>query len=150
MRVFAHVSTLRVGAFTVRASMRTVGMVIVAYLLSGCATIVSGRTQDIAFHSVPAGADVLLNDGTKTVTPGTLTLKRRGNYMATFTKEPFPARPVEIQSTGNWWVLGNVLIGGFIGIIVDVVTGAAHRLVPDYVMVDMATGSVSTRKDDVP
>ena len=119
-------------------------------LLTGCATIVSGRTQDIAFHSVPAGADVMLNDGAKTVTPGTLTLKRRGNYMATFTKEPFLPRSVEIKSSGNWWVLGNVLIGGLIGIIVDIATGAAHRLVPDYVMVDMATGTVSSEKEDLP
>jgi hypothetical protein len=127
---------------------RTLGVVILAFLVTGCATIVSGRTQDIAFDSVPAGADVMLNDGTKTVTPGTLTLKRRGNYLATFMKDPFPPRPVEIQSATNWWVLGNVLIGGFVGFIVDMATGAAHRLVPDYVMVDMATGTVATGKAD--
>jgi hypothetical protein len=139
-----------VRAMTARGPMMTLGIVILALLLTGCATIVSGRTQDIAFESVPAGVDVMLNDGTKTVTPGTLTLKRRGNYLATFTREPFPPRPVEIQNTTNWWVLGNVLIGGIIGFIVDFATGAVHRLVPDYVMVDMATGTVSTHKQDPP
>jgi hypothetical protein len=114
---------------------------------TGCATIISGRTQDVRFNSIPSGADVTLNNGAKTVTPGMLTLKRRGEYTATFTKESFPDRQVELKDGGNWWVLGNVLFGGLIGIIIDVATGAIHRIVPGDVIMDMANGTAISLDD---
>ena len=113
-------------------------------LSTGCATIISGTTQDIAFSSVPPGANVKLENGAQTVTPGTLTLKRKDTHTAIFTKENFPERQTEVKPdrTGNWWVLGNILFGGFIGIIVDVASGAQHHLAPEHVIMDMETGVV--------
>jgi len=113
-------------------------------LSTGCATIISGTTQDIAFSSVPPGANVKLDNGAQTVTPGKLTLKRNETHTATFTKESYPDRQTQVKPdrTGNWWVLGNILFGGFIGIIVDVASGAQHHLAPEHVIMDMNTGVV--------
>jgi hypothetical protein len=38
---------------------RTLGVISLAFLLTGCATIVSGRTQDIAFDSVPVAMSTM-------------------------------------------------------------------------------------------
>jgi hypothetical protein len=104
--------------------------VAIGTLLTGCATIISGTTQDIEFSSLPPGANVKLNDGAQTVTPGKLTLKRKENYTALFTKDGFPERQAEVKrdGVGNWWVLGNILFGGLIGIVIDIVSGAQHHL----------------------
>ena len=118
--------------------------VAVGALLTGCATIISGTTQDIEFSSVPTGANVKLNDGAQTVTPGKLTLKRKENYTALFTKDGYPERQAEVKRDrmGNWWVLGNILFGGLIGIVIDIVSGAQHHLVPEHLIMDMSTGVV--------
>jgi uncharacterized protein YceK len=123
---------------------RTALLGMLLLLSSGCATIISGTTQDIAFSSVPTKANVKLNDGAQTVTPGKLTLKRKEHYTATFTKESFPDRQAEIKPDrmGNWWVLGNILFGGIIGIVVDIISGAQHHLAPEHVIMDMTTGAL--------
>jgi hypothetical protein len=36
-------------------------------------------------------------------------------------------------------MLGNILLGGFIGIIIDVASGAQHHLAPEHVIMDMNT-----------
>src|SRR6266487_3531334 len=76
---------------------QAVACIVFAALCTGCATIISGRTQDVGFNSVPSGADVKLNDGAQMVTPGKLTLKRSERYTATFTKEGFPERQTEVK-----------------------------------------------------
>jgi len=108
---------------------------------SGCATIIHGRSQDVALASTPAGATVKV-DGVQTTTPGTITLKRKEDHDAVFTREGFPDRQVKIESKGSWWMLGNLLFGGIIGLIVDLATGGGYKLVPESIDLDLASGAV--------
>lgn len=112
--------------------------------VSGCATIINGRSQDVALASTPPGADVKV-DGAQTTTPGRVTLKRDQDYKAVFTKEGFPDQSVKLEKKPSWWILGNVLIGGLVGLVIDFVTGGAYKLVPDSVDVDMASGKVKEK-----
>jgi hypothetical protein len=76
-------------------------MVITLSSTSGCATIIPGRSQDVAFASTRSGATVKV-DGVQTATPGTITLPRKQDHDAVFTKEGFPGRSVKIESKGSW------------------------------------------------
>lgn len=49
---------------------------LVGLLLSGCASIISGTTQDLTFNSNPEGAKVYLNGKVVGVTPFTFTAKK--------------------------------------------------------------------------
>jgi hypothetical protein len=107
---------------------------------SGCATIIHGRSQDVDFASTPPGATVKV-DGLQATTPGKVTLKRKKDYDVVFTKKWFPDRPVKIESTGSWWMLGNAFFGGIIGLIIDLSTGGGYKLVPASIDMDFATGT---------
>lgn len=50
-----------------KAAMLSVVLLLPSF--TGCATIINGRTQDVALGSTPAGAVVKLN-GTEATTPG--------------------------------------------------------------------------------
>src|SRR5262245_60518029 len=106
-----------------------------ASLSTGCATIVSGSTQDISVSSVPAGATVTADPGGwKATTPGTLTLKRKdGPYKVTFTLEGHDPYSVWLTTDTNAWLWGNLIIGGIIGLIVDTSTGAYQKLSPEEI-----------------
>ena len=111
--------------------------------LSGCATIFSGSTQPVTLKSVPEGASVKVTDQTGAnihvgVTPVTLTLKRGSGYFkpASYTvsveKDGFKPTQFVVSGTLNGWYLGNILIGGLIGMLaVDPVTGAMYKLAPE-------------------
>lgn len=113
--------------------------------MTGCATIVNGRTQNIPVASTPSGATVKAGD-IQTTTPGSLSLRRGSDQDLVFQKEGFPERPAKLESKTSWWLLGNVLFGGLIGLIVDLSVGSGSKLVPISVDMDMATGVVKEIK----
>src|SRR5690349_2992756 len=107
-------------------------------LFTGCASIVSGRYADVNIDSYPSNAHVLIHDDKgRTVaslnTPGVVSLKRNrkwflpARYTAVIDAPGYQATEVPIRSTINPWILGNVVIGGIPGLVVDNATGAAWR-----------------------
>jgi hypothetical protein len=106
--------------------------------LSGCASIISGRHADVAFDTYPSNAHVVIhdNDGRQVAsldTPGVVSLKRNrryfmpARYTATIMAPGYEPAQVPIRSTINPWILGNIVVGGIPGLIVDNATGAAWQ-----------------------
>ena len=114
--------------------------------LSSCATIVSGPTQDIVINSNPPGANVEVTNkhGMKEAqgtTPLSVELERKGPrpYKVLLRKDGYEDSTALISksSWGNNWVFGNLIFGGLIGILVDVVSGSSETLIPAKVNVQM-------------
>jgi hypothetical protein len=116
-------------------------LVIFLMNVAGCATIVHGQKQDIPLTSSPDGATVKA-DGKEVTTPGQIALRRKSGQDLVFTKEGFPQRSVTLESEPSWWLLGNALFGGIIGLIVDLVGSGGYKLAPESVDMDMATGNI--------
>jgi hypothetical protein len=114
------------------------GSLIALTLTSGCATIVNGRSADVTLQSTPPNAMVTVRDDqgvviAQTTTPGKVTLKRSqkflrpAHYTATFEKPGYEIAEAPIQTKVNPWVLGNIVLGGPLGLGVDAVSGALWR-----------------------
>ncbi|MSR77647.1 MAG: PEGA domain-containing protein [Candidatus Omnitrophica bacterium] len=102
---------------------------------TGCASIVSGKQEDVTIHSEPAGAEVYVDDLKIGTTPMIASLKRKKHHTVKFKKEGYQE---ELRTTGrgfNWWFTGNLILGGIIGIIVDFATGAVYKVKPQEVNV---------------
>ena len=108
------------------------GLLAAGALLSGCASIVNGTSESIAITTPPTtGATCELSNGvgTWTVTsPGAVTVDRsKHDAQITCKKDGFQDASATIPSDFEGWTLGNLLIGGVIGIGVDAATGAMHN-----------------------
>ncbi|GAA3923798.1 hypothetical protein GCM10022406_07500 [Hymenobacter algoricola] len=109
-------------------------------LSSSCATIVSKSVYPVAFSSDPPGASFTITDVNKKevftgTTPTVVPLKSGGEYFQkqvysiAFSKPGFETKTMTITSDLNGWYFGNLLFGGFIGLlIVDPITGAMYRI----------------------
>jgi hypothetical protein len=105
-------------------------------LSTGCASVVSGRKMDVAVNTMPANAHVSIfnKKGERVataVTPAVVELKR-GNgllgpaqYTAVIEKPGYRTAQVPLRRSVNPWILGNVVIGGVPGLVIDPITGAA-------------------------
>mgnify|MGYP001488427562 CR=1 FL=1 len=113
-------------------------LIVTAVHLSGCASIISGRTATMQLDSNPSDAQVVIHDKhgkevLTTHTPATVELKRKdrfiwpARYTASFEKPGYQPQTVPIRSTLNPWVIGNVVFGGPIGLVVDSATGAGWK-----------------------
>ena len=97
-------------------------------LLSSCATIISGSRQSVEITSEPSAAKVYINEIELGQTPFQQHLKRNQEYQLILKLDGFKPYETKLERKFNAWYIGNVLAGGLIGLIVDPITGAIHKL----------------------
>ncbi|WP_298448829.1 PEGA domain-containing protein [uncultured Marinobacter sp.] len=121
----------------------------IAFLSSGCASVVSGTDQNLTFNSEPEDATVTVSGRVLGKTPLTVPVDRGSNQSITFEKEGYKTYTAQLSTTTNPWFFGNIVIGGLLGSTTDGVSGAIHEFSPDQYFVtlkpDTPTG-ISTSK----
>lgn len=105
--------------------------------LTGCASIVNGRSEDVSINTSPSEADCYVG-GTKYRSPAKASLKRKNDYDVKCEKEGYSPATAQIKSKTSGWVWGNIAFGGIIGLVVDVGTGGAYKLRPNELSLALA------------
>lgn len=123
-------------------------------LLQGCATIVSGTKDTIEVTSEPPGAAVRLekNDNEYT-TPASFELTRRSSHTMLVSRDGYHTERVTIGRTLNPWIFGNVIFGGVIGVVIDLVSGATFSPSPGKAHIELAPlgpGETAEIRDWIP
>lgn len=108
-------------------------LLIVALSMTGCATIVNGNKQGIGITSKPTDADCKIDGNLVVKTPTVTELKRSKPHTVICEKQGYEPAGQTITSHVSGWLLGNFLLGGPIGLLVDVISGGAWKLKPESV-----------------
>ena len=115
----------------------TVAVCFLAMLGVNCGSIVHQTTQQVRVTSEPAGAAVTVacgdvNNDPKLVTPAVVTLHRKPKYCGIkLNKDGYAEKELQFGRQMSGWYLGNIIIGGIIGLVVDAANGAMwHRTTP--------------------
>lgn len=126
--------------------MRTIVLALAAVsLLTGCATVTRGMSEQVTFTSEPSGAAVRTSIGLAcSATPCTFDINRKQEFTAVFSmpgyKDQEIAVKTELAGNGAAGFAGNVLIGGVVGMGTDVATGATQDHKPNPVHAIMQKG----------
>jgi hypothetical protein len=104
--------------------------------LPGCATIVNGRTQTVPINTYPGGAHVYVDEQLKGHTPLSVPMKRNEPHTVRLAMSGYPDHRVTLESKADAALIGNAVLGGFIGVAVDAISGAGFRLDPKRVYWD--------------
>jgi hypothetical protein len=118
--------------------------VLAALLLSGCASVTRGTTENISIASTPSGAraDVAGTDAPfSCVTPCVVEVNRSADITVSISKEGYEPQIIpltkDISGGGGAGFAGNILLGGVVGMGVDAATGAAMDQKPNPVVVTL-------------
>lgn len=111
---------------------------IIIILSSGCASIVSGTTQEMSFQSNPDGALVTVNGREIGKTPLVVQLKRGHAKPLTFSKEGYKTVSMQMDRELNPWFWGSIVCGGLYGSTTDGLSGAMHKYAPSQYMVTLS------------
>lgn len=111
---------------------------------SGCATLTTGTTQNMSITTEKdvTGARCELIDSREgkwyiSGTPGSVTVRKGDGPMTiTCTKEGYKPAELLVEEKFAGATLGNVIIGGGIGVIIDAASGSAQKY-PDQVIIWM-------------
>ena len=120
------------------------GAVLAALLLSGCASVTRGTTENISIATTPSGAKADVS-GTEApfscVTPCVVEVNRNADITVSLSKEGFEPQIIpltrEVSGSGGAGFAGNLLLGGVVGMGVDAATGAAMDHKPNPVVVTL-------------
>lgn len=104
--------------------------VLVACCLTGCGTVTRGTTESVSITAEPADAAIRTSLGHSCPqSPCTVEVSRKTKFTAFADKQGYKPGSIyldtRVAGAGAAGVAGNVIVGGVVGIGVDVATGAA-------------------------
>ena len=106
---------------------------VTVWLLSGCATVFKGTSNNVNFSSDPSVAKVYVNGHLMGTTPVKLKLESKKVYHIEFKKEGFETKTFTITNhVGVGWVILDIVLG-LVPVIVDAATGAWYELDQDNI-----------------
>lgn len=119
-------------------------------LLSGCATIVNGRYQNVTMVTQPQGATCVLhnNKGTWVVksTPGTVNVHRSLEDLHISCHLPgYQTGVMTVPSHAKKMLAGNILFGGVVGAAIDSGDGSGFSY-PNQLTMNLITTTASQAK----
>lgn len=123
----------------------TIGM-----LITGCASIMSGTTQQVTFQSSPDGALVKINGKPLGKTPLTMQLDKDKNQTLTVEKEGYKTFTTSMDTRLDSWFWGNVVLGGVFGSTTDSINGAVYEYNQSQYMVTLEPLKVSQMEIKAP
>ena len=123
-------------------------------VLAGCATIISGRKQDVSIFSEPTAANVSIDGFAYGRTPLMVHMDRGKRHTVKIELEGYEPYGATIGRGFNGWFLLNVplmpvMAVGVIGMVIDFGTGAVYSLSPDEIeaSLDRANAKALLRDD---
>jgi hypothetical protein len=106
-------------------------------IMSGCATIITGTSQEMSFQSNPDGATVTVSGRVIGKTPITTSLKKESNQSVIFEKEGYKTQTMQLTTNLEPWFWGNIVLGGLIGSTTDGLSGAVHEYSPSQYFISL-------------
>lgn len=122
-----------------RSAIRAAALAAVTLSLGACASITRGTDEQVTFQSTPQGASVTTSTGLACPsTPCVIVVPRTDQFIATFSKHGYAPQQVAVSTKlsggGAAGLVGNVLVGGIIGVGVDAYNGASQDHDPNPVV----------------
>jgi len=106
-------------------------------LLTGCATMINGTKQTVGIASTPGFADVKIDNQYVGKTPITVKLKRNSDHVIRIELDGYEPYELICSREMSGWVFGNLVLGGPMGLAIDVISGGVYRLTPEQVRADL-------------
>ena len=105
--------------------------------VSGCSTIVKGKTQTVTINSNVRDGEITINGMPIGRTPFTGLIERGSHTSVTVSKEGYLSKTVTLNSDMEPWFWGNIVLGGLLGSTTDASTGAMYKYAPATIEVDL-------------
>lgn len=116
--------------------------------LTGCTTVMSGKTQTVSFQSIPSGATVTINGAVIGVTPLSTMIEKKKGQALTISKDGYKTFTTEMSTSLDPWFWGNIVVGGVLGSTTDAINGSIYQYAPGQFQVTLEPESGSKISSD--
>jgi PEGA domain len=135
-------STIRCDSPAARRAVLMVSLLPVL-LTPGCATILAGGPDLVPIDTKSQGAKVTLDGVAVGRTPCTVTFARSCEGVVKLEADGYEPSVVDQDKVLNGWFLGNILLGGLIGITIDLCTSNQGKYSTTPLVVELLSSAPS-------
>ena len=112
-------------------------IIFIVVSIGGCATIVNPNYVQVPVTTEPPGATIKVA-GREYTSPASVYCPRgAGDFTMTIAKDGFNPVSIILEESLDGWMWGNLLLGGLIGLIVDLISGDGYDLEPETVHINL-------------
>ncbi len=111
--------------------------ILISTIVVGCATIVSGTTQQVTFQSSPDDALIKVNGRILGKTPLTIRLDKASGQTLTIEKDGYKTFTTSMDTSIEPMFFGNIIIGGLLGSTTDGISGAINNYTQDQYIITL-------------
>lgn len=105
--------------------------------VTGCSTIINGKTQTVSINSNVRDADVVVNGATVGRTPYSGPIARGDKTIVTVSKDGYLSKSITLSTEFEPVFWGNIIIGGFFGSTTDAASGSMYKYSPNTLQIDL-------------
>ena len=113
-------------------SFKTILFASLLMVAMSCSTVFNGSLSDVDVQSNPSQAIVYVNGQELGPTPALLKLERGETHIIEVKKAGFQTYRITTKSSITGWFWGNLVCGGLIGMAVDLISGNAYDVEPQF------------------
>lgn len=92
--------------------------------VTSCCSLLNGHSQDVNIAASPAGARLYVDGVDKGTVPQAVSVSRTGSHTIRIEAPGYAPYETKLNSSCSGWALGNLLLGGIIGLAIDFATGS--------------------------
>jgi hypothetical protein len=105
--------------------------------VTGCSSIINGKTQTVSINSNVRDADIAVNGATIGKTPYSGSIVRGENTIVTVSKEGYFSKSITLSTDIEPIFWGNIISGGVFGSTTDAATGSMYKYAPSTLQIDL-------------
>jgi hypothetical protein len=121
-------------------------------VLNSCSTIGRGGTGTFYIFTDPPGAQAATSNGHSCTTPCSIEPKRKTPFVVSVTKSGYQNTTtivrVKLSDGGSLGIVGNLLLGGPVGLAIDASTGAGNEFSPEFINIKLLPLEAEENKSD--
>ncbi len=118
---------------------------VLTLLLTSCASIIHGGSQDVGISSSPTGASVAVDNRPYGTTPVIAHLTRKDNHIVKIDLSGYQPFEATLTRKASGWVWGNIVFGGLIGLAVDAISGGLYNLTPEQITATLSKSTTAQK-----
>jgi hypothetical protein len=115
-------------------------------LVVSCSSIINGSKQNVSIRADPLSADIFVDGELAGTGIAEVKLKRGKDHVIEAKLDGYRTAKVTTDRSLTGWFWGNCILGGVIGMAIDLITGSAYDVDPEHVSLNLEHSKSSIDK----
>ena len=115
-------------------------------IFGSCSSIINGSKQNISIRANPLEAEIYIDGELAGSGTASVKLQRGKDHVIEAKMDGYRTAKLTTDKSLTGWFWGNCILGGAIGMVIDLITGSAYDVDPEHVVMNLERNKACIEK----